>query len=322
MKTKLLNFIGIIFLCITSISCTNDDDEVIVLEEPTIANIEVGLNNNEIGVIGRDFHFNAEILAGDKIDAISLKIQPKVSETYAFDWSLEVVWEEYKGVKNATVHKHFDISESAAEGIYDLIITVEDENGTKLEEVKTITIFLPESLPVDPKLEEFSVSARGDSGFRILYILSRGGYRDSETLEYGDYNVFINENETLNPAATISGIKGDGKLYILLINKKHNHRPESINSIDFTKAIVVDVFEHNDLEQTDRWTHVNYLRPEFPDISKLLIGASVDNNYPNPIEINSLKAWESGDYYVGVIYENTTYRMSLFHYLEVSINMD
>jgi len=84
----------------------------------------------------------------------------------------------------------------------------------------------------------------------------------------------------------------------------------------------VDVFEHNDLEQTDRWTHVNYLRPEFPDISKLLIGASVDNNYPNPIEINSLKAWESGDYYVGVIYENTTYRMSLFHYLEVSINMD
>ncbi|MDR7130053.1 hypothetical protein J2X69_002400 [Algoriphagus sp. 4150] len=106
------------------------------------------------------------------------------------------------------------------------------------------------------------------------------------------------------------------------INKKHNHRPESISGIDFSKAIVVDVFEHTNMDQNDRWSHVNFDRPNFPDISRLMIGASTDNNTPTLNDISNLKAWESNDYYVGVICENTTHHMGLFYYIEVSLVMD
>ncbi|KOF01784.1 hypothetical protein OB69_15695 [Roseivirga seohaensis subsp. aquiponti] len=318
---KLLNPKSLRFLLLSGFilsvffSCENDDPELVL---PTVDNVEVGLNNNEIGVMGRDFHLNVEVLAGSKIDLVHVYIVPVDAETYEKFWSFGVTWDEYKGLKNATVHKHFDIPEDAVEGYYDFVIKVVDENGAILEEKRNITIYKAENLPVDPQIQEFSVSARGDS-FRVLYIHSRGGYRDPITQEYGNYNVNIDKEETLSAVATISSLKDDGKIYILLINKKHNHRPESISSIDFTKAIVLDVFEHTNMEQKDRWTNFDYLRPNFPNISVLPIGASVDNNLPNPIDISGIKAWESGTYYVGFIYENTTHNMNLFHYIEVAI---
>lgn len=52
-----------------------------------------------------------------------------------------------------------------------------------------------------------------------------------------------------------------------------------------------------------------------------MIGATNDNNIP-PAPITGEKAWETGDYYFGVIYDSTTYNMSLFNYIEVSVNMD
>lgn len=304
---------GMLFLT----SC-NDDDENTVMPEPTISEVEIGLGNNEMGIIGRDFHFNAEILAGDKIDSVKIQIKQKADENYEADWSFEIVFEQYQGSKNATVHKHFEIPEDAVEGKYDFLIIITDENGTKLEEKRNITIYNPENLPVDPQLLEFSVLARTDV-HRVLYILTLGGYRDPATLEYGNYNVYIDKEEILSAGATIGGIKDDGEIYILLINKKHKHRPESIDDIDFSKAIVVDAFEHINMEQAERWSHINFERPNFPDISRLLIGAEADNNIP-PNVISELKDWESGEYYVGVIYENTTHNMGLFHYIEIEIN--
>lgn len=319
---KQFNIFKITFLLLTGgmlfFSSCNDKEEDEIKPEPTISEVEIGLGNNGIGIIGRDFHFNAEILAGDKIDSVKLQITQQADESYEAEWSFEIVYAQYQGAKNATVHKHFGIPEEAVEGKYDFLITITDENGTKLEEKRNIIIYNPENLPVDPQLVEFSVLALNEV-HRVLYILTLGGYRDPETLEYGNYNVHIDKNETLSAGATISGIKDDGDIYILLINKIHDHRPESIDAIDFSKAIVVDAFQHTNLDQADRWSHINFERPHFPNISKLLIGAEADNNTP-PNVISELKAWESDQYYVGVIYENTTHNMGLFHYIEIEIN--
>lgn len=299
---------------LTACDTTNDPPPAL----PIIENIEIGLSNNGIGVIGRDFHFDMDVVAGDLIEDVRIEIQQRNDEVYSHEWSFEITWDQYNGLKNTNVHKHFDISEDAAEGTYDFVITVNDQNGEQLEEVRAIDIYLPENLPVDPTLHSFSVSARIDDEFRVLYTLAQG-YRAPVTQEYGDYSVHINENETLSASATISGIKDDGQIYILLINKKHNHQPESITDIDFSKVIVIDTFVHSNMNQTERWSNVHFERPNFTDVSKLLIGAETDNNSPNPNPITDLKAWESGDYYVGVIYENTTHNFTLFQYIEMKI---
>lgn len=59
-KTKqLFNFIPVLLLIFSS--CIDEDNTPKTL--PAVSDIEVGLHNNEIGVIDDDFHFNAEVLA-------------------------------------------------------------------------------------------------------------------------------------------------------------------------------------------------------------------------------------------------------------------
>src|SRR5690606_37267709 len=129
-------------------SCEDDPDPI--LPVPTISNVEIGSGNNHIGVIGRDFHLNADIIAGDKIDLVQVKIEPIEGETYSGDWSFEVTWEQFKGAKNSIVHQHFDIPENAVEGKYEFILIVTDENGPILEEKAEIQIVDASNLEVDP----------------------------------------------------------------------------------------------------------------------------------------------------------------------------
>ncbi|WP_040756426.1 DUF4625 domain-containing protein, partial [Winogradskyella psychrotolerans] len=106
-----------------------------------------GLNDDEIGVIGRDFHLNADILAGELIEQVQVQIIPIEGESYEAYWDLELAWDEYKGTKNANVHKHFDIPEDAVEGSYDFLLIIKDQNGTSTEEKRNITIYKAENLP-------------------------------------------------------------------------------------------------------------------------------------------------------------------------------
>jgi hypothetical protein len=153
MFMKTTRTIAALLLFIASFTACRKDKEIAPEKPvPTIENIEVGLNNNEIGIIGRDFRLNAEILAGDKIETVQIKIQQKPGETYTKVWTHEIVYDQYKGAKNATVHKHFDILADAAEGKYDFLIIVSDQNGAKLEVKRNITIYKAENLPVDPAI--------------------------------------------------------------------------------------------------------------------------------------------------------------------------
>jgi len=288
-------------------SCDDDPDPV--LPAPTIENVEIGSGNNHIGVIGRDFHLNADIVAGDKIDFVQVKIEPIAGETYASDWRFELTWEQFKGAKNANVHQHFDIPEDAVAGKYEFIIIVSDENGTTLEEKAEIQIVDPSDLAVDPILYIWMITTdQGD----FHYV--------NETLVNPE-NVRFSKDEILKSDATIKNVKGDGKMYLLLIRKDLNHRPESVDAIDFSKVIVYDSFSHEDEQDVDSFGNVIYdgnggfLRPA-PEFK---IGSPLDNNVPAGDLTSGEKAWQSGEYYFGVVYTNSAYDISLHHYFELEV---
>lgn len=306
---KTTKAIAAVFLFIaTFTACKKDNQPGPELAKSTIDNIEIGLGNNKIGVIGKDFHFNAEILAGDRIENVQVKILPRSGETYAKAWELEITWDQYKDAKNATVHKHFDIPEDAAEGTYDFLIIVNDQNGTTLEEKREINIYKAENLPVDPSLSVLNVSVNG-SFF----------YRDGKFASDG---ATLSKEDRFSSQATIEGVKDDGIMYLLLINKKLGHRPESIDQIDFDKAIVYDVYEHKNWQQVESFSNAVADPKTFSWVRKtppLIIGADHDNNAPQPGTIGGNKAWETGTYYFGVVYKNTTYNMGYFRYIELSL---
>ena len=117
------------------------EDPVPMLKSPTIENIELGLGDNAIAVIGQDFHFNADVVAGDKIETVEITIRQKQSEAYPVEWSMSIIWDQYKGLKNASIHRHFDIPVDAVEGIYEVVILVKDQNGETTEVIRDLTIY-------------------------------------------------------------------------------------------------------------------------------------------------------------------------------------
>lgn len=287
---------------------------------PSISNIEIGLGNNQIGVIGEDFHFNADIEAGERIDLVQIKIQQQNGEAYAAVWSHEINWEQYKGARNTNIHKHFTIPVEAVEGKYDFLIIVTDENGTRLEEKHTLQLYKPENLPVDLRFD-FGIDAVDDNfnNIRVQYnlqtIFDSVLYKGAEP---------ISKDEFLVPVVSLAGVKGDGKLYCLIINKKHNHRPETIAAIDFSKVVVADVWEHKALVQTAFASNMfdfstSPLSIIYPSIK---IGAAQDKNAPSPNPVSGSKAWESGSYYVGFVYYNSTYNMGVYHYGDITVKMN
>jgi hypothetical protein len=158
---KTLNFKArrfLIFLTILTVhlfsSCKKDKD---ASPEVMMENIEIGSGNNGQGVIGRDFHFEMDVVAGTRIRNIQVLIKQRTGETYTKTWSSEITWDEFKGVKNTNVHKHFDLDREAPEGTYDFIIRVNDENGSVKEEIRPVKLIKPENLPISPELYSLMV---------------------------------------------------------------------------------------------------------------------------------------------------------------------
>lgn len=130
------------------VSCKKEDP---VLTPPTIAHVEVGLENSGVGIVGHDFHIEMDVVAGERIETIEIKIAQRTDETYASVWNYALIWEQYRGARNTNVHKHFTIPDDAPEGKYDFIIIVNDQNGTSFEAKRELNIYLPENLPAEYK---------------------------------------------------------------------------------------------------------------------------------------------------------------------------
>jgi len=300
-KTLLLFFLFAVSLT----ACKKDKVEA-TLALPTIENLEIGSGNNGQGIIGRDFHLDMDVTAGDKINTVQVQIKQKPANTYARDWSFELTWTEFKGAKNTNVHKHFTIPADAPIGQYDFIIKIDDENGAIREEKRDITLVSAESLPVNPQMYSLMLE-KIDKGF--LYILNRG-------FMLGDDKGYA-KNEKLRAFADISKVKDQGMMYTLLIKKSAGHLPESVDKIDFSKVIVTDFRAHTGLTAIVTFTNYaglpNYSPKEFS------IGASLDNNIPAGA-ISGGKSWSNGEYYFGVVYTNKTHNMSAHYYVPLTIS--
>ena len=305
-KTKIVFAFFISVFAFTA--CDNDNENNEEKAKPTIDKIELGLGNNEIGVIGEDFHFNAEVVAGDKIETVQIKIAQINTEKYSKVWSHEISWPQYTGAKNTTIHKHFDIPAEAPEGKYDFIISIKDQNGTSLEIKKTLNIYAAGNLPVNPVASVLTVFKNEDFFYR------KGQYyKEGDSFKTGD---------KLMSQITLAGVKGKGILYLLLINKTAKHLPESVDQIDFTKVIVYDVIEHKNMAEAGTFSNTpfdentNTFSREMPE---LFIGAQKDNNLPAPQDIS--KAWTGGNYVYRAVYKNTTYNINFSQSIDIPINL-
>ncbi|MBE9601834.1 DUF4625 domain-containing protein [Pedobacter sp. MC2016-24] len=301
---KTTKFMAALLLLITIFSACKKD-QVIEANSPKAENIEIGSANNKQALKGRDFHFNADVLAGDKIKAVQLKIVQKSSEQYTANWKLELAWDEYIGAKNTNVHKHFTIPAEAPDGKYDFYFIVLDENGTKLELKEELIISDPANMPVDPKIGRDMIS-RNET---LIY------YMDT----WVEQELIFKKGDELTAHAQISEIKGDGILYTVLIRKSANYYPESIDKLDFSKAIVISKVEHKNLPAASKITTLKQVNGVYGG-EKITIGASLDGNEPAANPITGGKAWESGKYNLVILYKNTSYNMNVFKVIPVTIN--
>ncbi|MDW8848581.1 DUF4625 domain-containing protein [Flavobacterium sp. MMLR14_040] len=281
-------------------SCDNDDNQEAA--KPTAENIEIGTANNKHALIGRDFHFNADVVAGNKIADVQLKILPKSGETYTKDWKLEFKWSQYIGTKNTNVHKHFTIPADAPEGKFDFYFIVLDENGTQLEIKEEITITDPANMPADPLIGRDMISRNDD----LIYYM--------ET--WVEPKLIFKKNDLLTAHAQVSQIVGDGILYSVLIKKSLNYHPESIDNLDYKKVIVISKVQHTDLPAASKIATLQKINDIWGGES-ITIGADKDAIG----EATTLdKSWQSGQYNWVILYKNTTHNLSVYKSMPITIS--
>ncbi len=292
----------LLFFAIATVFTACDKDDNSNVSKPTAQNVEIGTANNKWALIGRDFHFNADVTAGHKIADLQLKILPKTGETYTKDWKLEFKWAEYTGTKNTNIHKHFTIPADAPEGKFDFVFTVLDMNGTQLEIKEEITITDPANMPADPLIGRDMLSRNDD----LIYYM--------ET--WVEAELIFKKDDLLTAHAQVSQILGNGILYSVLIKKSLNYHPESTDNLDLKKVIVISKVEHNDLPPASKIATLQKINEAW-GAESITIGAERDAIGETTI---GDKSWQSGQYNWVILYKNTTHNISVYKSMPITIN--
>jgi hypothetical protein len=292
----------ILLFLFTSILAACDEHNDPIPAGPTADNIEIGYSNNKQAIRGRDFHLNADVIAGDKISSVMVKILQKSSATYSADWKMELVWEEFKGVKNTNVHKHFTIPAEAPEGTYDFLLIVKDENGTKLEIKEDLVIIDAANMPVDPYVDR-DIFSRNDT---MIYYMNT----------YVENPLVFKKGDKFTARTQVKQIQGDGVLYTALVKRKLSYFPETVSQLDMNKAIIVAKTQHTGLAPASSVSTLKNVNGVWGG-DDITIGDSKDvlGN-----DISGDKAWESGQYNLVILYHNTSYNVSTFKSIPVTIS--
>jgi hypothetical protein len=320
MKVKLLNtkpstraFVALLLMATTFTACKKDGTIEPIAEKPkpTIENIELGLGDAGLAVINEDFHFNADIVAADKLDKVEIRIVQRSTETYSKPWEHAIVWAQYRGLKNTNVHKHFTIPKDAVEGKYDFIISIFDQDGSKQEVKRDFGIYTSTSLPVVPTITTFLIQRNGDAVY------------DQHGMAADPKDIFV-KDDVIDALGTVSFVKDDGIMYMLLIKQSANHNPKTVEEIDFNKAVVLEIYEHKKMSANGNFINVevDYTTTPFT-LSKspgsLKIGSEKDNRLPTANTISGSKAWETGTYNFVMIYKNATHNKTVHKSVPIKI---
>lgn len=294
--------IGLFSILLTGllISCKKEAQDS-AINKPGAENVEIGYSNNKQAIRGRDFHLNADVLAGDRIASVQIKILPKDGQRYIAPWKMEISWDEFNGLKNANVHKHFTIPAEAPEGIYDFFFIVQDANGTTLELKADFQIMDAANMPVDPIVDR-DIFSRNEN---MIYYMDK----------YLENPLVFKRGDKFTARAQIKQIQGDGILYTALIKRKLNYFPETVDKLDLNKAIVISKVEHKNLGPASK-VNTYQLRNGVLTGDDIIIGAEKDGLGS---QITADRQWESGLYHLVILYNNTSFNRSTFKSIPVTI---
>ncbi|SOD13295.1 DUF4625 domain-containing protein [Pedobacter xixiisoli] len=296
------NYLIINFLLLAgTFSACKKDNQEIEIANPTLSNVEIGYANNKRAIRGRDFHLNADVIAGTKITTVEVKILQKTNQKYTDNWKLELTWEEFKGSKNTNVHKHFTIPKEAPEGTYDFLFIVNDENGSRLELKEDFIIIDAANMAVDPIVDR-DIFSRNET---MIYYMNT----------FVENPLLFNKNDLFTAGAQIKQIQGDGILYTALIKRKLNYFPETVSQLDFTKCIIISKVEHKGLGPASSVSTLNKINGVWGG-NTITIGAEKDGVGNS---ISGVKAWESGQYNLVILYHNSTYNVSTYKSIPITI---
>ncbi len=298
---KTIKILAVILLFFTVFTACKKDKQEPELLKPAISNVEIGYANNKRAIRGRDFHLNADVVAGSKISSVKVKILQKSGQTYASNWKLELTWDEFKGVRNTNVHKHFTIPVEAAEGTYDFFFIVDDENGSQLELKEDFVIIDAANMPVDPLIDR-DIFSRNET---MIYYMNT----------FVENPLLFNKNDLFTAGTQIKQIQGDGILYTALINRKLNYFPETVNQLDFTKCIIISKVEHKGLGPASSISTLRQINGVWGG-NTIVIGAEKDGIGNS---ITGDKTWASGQYNLVILYHNSTYNVSAHKSIPITI---
>lgn len=302
-KTILLTTLLMAVFGLVISGCKKDKPDAAPVK-PIADNIEIGYANNKRAIRGRDFHLNADVIAGNKITTVIVQILQKAAGTYSGSWKFELTWEEFAGVKNTNVHKHFTIPNEAPEGIYDFVFIVNDENGTRLELREELTIIDAANLPVDPIVDRDIFFRNGT----MIYYMNT----------YVENPLLFKKNDAFTARTQIKQIQGNGVLYTALINRKLKYFPETVNQLDFSKCIIISKVEHSGLGAASSISTLRNINGVWGG-DTMEIGAEKDavgNTISGP------KSWETGQYDLVILYHNSSYNISARKSIPISIHYE
>jgi hypothetical protein len=231
MNTKVLLIAFAIITGLFFTSCKKDDDSV---AKPVISELELGLDNSKIGIIGSDLHVEAEVTAEAKISKIEVLIH---QEDNSDAWTSDSVYTEFEGLKNTTFHKHIDIPLTVAAGTYCFHFIVTDKDGQQSSiEIEDLTIQAP-SDAVAPTITITSTPTNNQSFSSGQTISITGSVSDDIALG-GIYIGLVRVDQGLTDANV-----NDGNTITLL----HNHDFSNPTSYSFSASIVVGAAKDNNM---------------------------------------------------------------------------
>lgn len=247
MNTKFKTMAAI--LAVTSIislySCDDDDNDNSV-SAPQIDLSEVGLDNSKVAVIGSDMHLEAEIVADEKIDNVTVEIHPEGSGTWEFD----TTYTEFSDLRNTTFHKHIDIPVTADAGDYHLHFTVADMLGNETTEESELTIQEPTDLV--PPVVTITAGPTANQAFSNGETISISGSVSDDVALGGIFIGLVPADQGLSDDEVDDE---DGYSITLL----HNHDFTDPLSYSFSANLVVGATKDNNMDPGDiTWTPGDY----------------------------------------------------------------
>lgn len=133
---KSIMLFGLGLAGLVALSCETSQDPI----PPRITHLEIGSGDSGAVAAGSDLHVDIEIEAGERIDLVEIRIEQRPGETYSHAWDEQIVYDGHRGARNAHIHEHIDIPNGAAVGAYDFVVSVSDQNGTRAETRRDLTI--------------------------------------------------------------------------------------------------------------------------------------------------------------------------------------